>query len=1113
MARAASPGRLAALVLLLGWTLGIRPAMAEAVGIKAAPHEGHGRIVFNWKDPVTFTATIAEGRLVVRFGRPIEASLGVVVNALPSYVRDAKTGPDGRSASFGLTGKFGLRSFDLGSAVVVDILDRADVAKQPDGAALKAAQAARVPIRSGEHPGYSRIVFDWPGKVGYRVSQQSGKAVVVFDRPALVDLGALKGGQLDRLKNIAASAGDENLRITLTIPANTLIKDFTSGNSVVIDIAEASPAEVASAIKARPAEAPEPIAKTPTPAKPPPAPAKPSPPATAAPRPLVPGATAPAPAAQPVPVVTAEQAAPFQGLPGVSIQAPPAPAAGKPLANAVGSIRLDWTEPVAAAVFRRAGNLWMVFDKPAQLDLAKLRTTAGAAISQVESVPTPRGIALRLTTPAGINPRLRRDGFAWIFDFAVQEFAPQTAIEVKAQPQSPTGARMFLPVAEPGEAIVLTDPAVGDNLVVVPVIPIGHSIAQTFEYPQLAILPSAQGIAIQLRADDIRVRPLRQGVELTSTGTFYLSPVSAEAQAGAKIEGASRPLARILNLERWQHFSLDDFNKEKQSLQRAIITAKGPKRERARIDLSGFYLAHGFGAESLGVLHSIELDRPQANDEPELRLHRGAASFLMARLRDASDDLFHASLDGNDEGAFWRAAVMAGEGDLTAAHGQFKRANAILRPYPKALKIPLGLLVTEAAIEVGDVKLASNQIEILSLAEPSEKERAQIDYVEGRLRELAGDFDGAVSKWEGVQTGPHRPSAARASVARAELLLKMKSITRLEVIEELEKLRFAWRGDEFEFALLRRLGELYIEEGIYRDGLRTLRQAATYFRTHEKAPEVTQMMTDTFSRLYLESAADSLPPVTAIALYEEFKELTPAGERGDEMIRKLADRLVNVDLLAPAEALLESQVQFRLKDLERARVGTRLAVVYMLDRDPEKALETLKTSEIPNLPEALAQQRLHLKVRAFADLNRFDEALELIKEDKSLDADRLRAEIYWENKDWANASQALRRIVKDTGAKPNAPLDDSQARKVLDLAVALTLGNNERAVARLKADFGPAMDAGPFKDAFRLIANPQVKEDFDISRIPGKVAEAENFRTFMAEYRQRLKSQGLSAIN
>ncbi len=43
--------------------------------------------------------------------------------------------------------------------------------------------------------------------------------------------------------------------------------------------------------------------------------------------------------------------------------------------------------------------------------------------------------------------------------------------------------------------------------------------------------------------------------------------------------------------------------------------------------------------------------------------------------------------------------------------------------------------------------------------------------------------------------------------------------------------------------------------------------------------------------LFLAGKGDALPPIAALGLFYDFRELTPIGRRGDEMIRRLADRL------------------------------------------------------------------------------------------------------------------------------------------------------------------------------------------------------------------------------
>lgn len=1180
------------LALASAWLLAAAPVSAEPVKVRAAPHQGYGRIVFNWPSPVPYTAALDGTRLTVRFGRPIEGDLGPAVRGLRKYLRAGEMAPDGRTAIFTTSGPFEVRAFDLGVAVVVDLVDpvtTARVASEPVPAEARASRPAAsaaqpqaptgpaLGVRTGEHEGYSRIVFDWPRRVGYAVDRSGGSAVVTFDRPARPNVGRVQARPPKFLRGIQTAIENGGLKVTLRIPETSRIRHFRSGPKVAIDILAPSPDEPPVAAKPEPPRpqkraepekpaqpAPRIAAKPETPAAPAPAGQQPPPAAATVPETdtppaelaakTEPSANAPSatlsgdgvaenrtpesgtpagPAAPPMPLVPVKPTAltpPAQTASASPTVTPPADAgegnrlaptttaeaadsgpSGPPPAGAV-TLRIDWSEPVAAAVFRRADHLWVAFDKPTDVDLAALKSSGGNAIRDVRRMPDENATVLRFDTVAGVNPTLRRDGLAWLLDFQKQPLQPQSPIETNVQPSSPVGARLFLPVPQPGKALSIFDPEVGDTLVVVPVIPLGHGVAERREYPQVNLLPTGQGVVVRPTIDSVRIRPLRQGIELTSTDRLQISQVTPEAAAGSKL-ASTRPLTRILDFEKWRESDISDFIPQRRELQSAIVNAKGPEKEKARLDLARYYLALGFGAEALGVLDTIADERSGVLNDPKFRALRGSANFLLARIREAEDDWYHESLNNNDEATFWRASMAAMQGDHVRASRVLRRMTGLLRAYPQPLRLPLSLTATEAAVEVGDMQQASHLIDVLTLGRQKPKEDAQIAVVEGSLKKLIGDFEGAIVKWEQAEDSVHRPSRAKAIVAKTELLLELERITGAEAVEEYEKLRFTWRGDDFEFALLRRLGQLYIGEDDYRNGLRTLRQAATHFRGHPEAKAVTQEMTDAFARLYLQGAADVLPPVTAIALYDEFKELTPPGDKGDEMIRKLADRLVAVDLLDRGAGLLDEQIEFRLKGEQKARVGTQLALIRIIAEQPERALVALDASAGNGLPDELTLMRRHLRARALIQLEQTDQSLALLEDDDSMGAERLRAEIHWGRQDWPKAAQSLGRLVRAEGIKAGQEeLTEKQAVAVLNLAIAMTLAGNERGVIRTRTDFRAAMDATPYRDAFRLITSPNSGSLSDIRNLAVKVRDAENFQSFIAEYREQLKTKNLSEL-
>ncbi len=972
-------------------------------------------------------------------------------------------------------------------------------------------------VRTGEHPGYSRIVFDWTGPVGYRLIHGGREVTVEFDRSARFDFAKLGRRPARTIARAEARSTETGVAVVLAVAEGAQVRDLRAGYKIVVDVfARADPpaagpeaaglgrpfgegpaageAELTAEVASGGPEAPTVRVVPPL--------------AAAAPLSLLPGRPG-------VPGVDSDREAEKAGRAEAPPERPSVPAtvASRSAATAAATLRFDWSEPVAAAVFRRVGYLWVVFDAGARHDLASLRAAAADVITGIEQLPVERATVLRLVTRGAVSPGLRRDGLAWLIDFGRQPLAPTSPLEPTIETEGPGTTRIAVPIAEPGEPISFTDPEVGDRIVVVPVVPLGHGIGRGYDYPEVRLLATAQGVAIVPRIDDLVVRSLKSGIELASTKGLELSPVPAEVRQRARLERRSEA-ARVLDLGRWREATPQAIRAERRRLLLAAAgAAEGEEREAHRLALAELSLAQGDAAEALGVLTVVAGDRPAVDGDPRFRLLRGAALMLLGRLPEARGDLFHGSLGDSDEGALWQAALSIAEGGGSIGSA-LKRGGTVAQDYPRVLRIPLGLLVAEGAIADGDVAEARRHLDVLRIEPLDRRLSGRLEFLEGRLLEASGEFDLAVDRWKESERGHDRPSRARSALARVALEVERDRILRTEAIEQLESLRYAWRGDAFEFQLLSRLGELYLAEGDYPRALRTLRQAVTVFPDQPGVQAITEQMAGTFQRLYLDGLADSLAPLAAIALFDEFRELTPAGDKGNEMIRKLADRLVAVDLLGRAASLLEDQVRHRLDGEDKARVGARLALVNLLDRKPEAALAALAMSAVETLPEALARQRAHLEARSLAETGRSDDALALLEADASLDAELIRADIHWRTRDWPAAAQALNRVARLTGALPGHSLDEAQARYLLNRAVALTLGGDGRALKRLSERYGQAMNATSYRDAFRLIADAGPKSLTDLNRaVTSRVEDAENFQTFLAAYQDRVRKGGLSAIN
>jgi hypothetical protein len=205
-------------------------------------------------------------------------------------------------------------------------------------------------------------------------------------------------------------------------------------------------------------------------------------------------------------------------------------------------------------------------------------------------------------------------------------------------------------------------------------------------------------------------------------------------------------------------------------------------------------------------------------------------------------------------------------------------------------------------------------------------------------------------------------------------------------------------------------------------------------------------------------------------------------------------------------------VKYRIKGPEKSRVGMRLAMIRLLDKKPELALEALRASSEPGLPEELVAERRLLEARALSGLGRHGEALALIRGDPSPAADLLRADIHWGEREWARAARALARLVDDE-VPEDSGLGEALGLTVLRLAVALSLSEDRAALTGLRERYGPAMDGTPFGDHFRVITAAPAGDVMTVAAIAARVAEVDWFKAFMVSYRERLQGAEVAAVN
>ena len=278
------------------------------------------------------------------------------------------------------------------------------------------------------------------------------------------------------------------------------------------------------------------------------------------------------------------------------------------------------------------------------------------------------------------------------------------------------------------------------------------------------------------------------------------------------------------------------------------------------------------------------------------------------------------------------------------------RRKSIIEVYPVWVQQKFLFAAIRAALEASDVPLAQRYLEQITFAALSVRGRDALSTLPGPHRRGAGPHDGgarsvrsgdrcrgpADARRSGIQHAascfarpnrsilPRRPKRCRPRRC-CGAAIRSKSIC-----------RSCWPSS---ISSTRTIGLAF----------EITRDAAANNPESKPIQELTLEAEAQFAELFLNGAADQLGDLDALSLYYDFRQLTPAGARGDEMIRNLARRLVKVDLLAQAADLLEYQIDSRLQGAAQAQVAAELALIRIADRNPEGALRVLNRTRIANL--------------------------------------------------------------------------------------------------------------------------------------------------------------------
>jgi tetratricopeptide (TPR) repeat protein len=928
-------------------------ARADTVSVNTAG--GYARLLFTFTPKAHVNAKVDGGVLTLSFDRKTDVSAAALTQDMSAFAGGGRVDANGRTYRFALAQPMRIHQSASANQIAVDLIPDSFTGVPPDlpppppppPKTVDVSTLPMIAVRSGAYQNFTRLVFDWPHDVKYAVFPGAGKLGIRFEALARVDVSSIARFAPPWVKNASWRVENQGTIVEFDTDQASGFHDFRDGSKVVIDVlaprtdadtyhppgggkatitALTPVAGKTSAVSA--AQAAEIAATAQRLAN---ANAPPAPPTT----PPAPAAAAPPPSAATPP--------------------PPADATAAPVQDADGQLTRNGAILTFAgaanrgsAVFMRGLTAWIVLQGAAPLDAVKLKNSLGTFPVAVEAASANGVSELRITfaQPEQIGAHADGSNLKVVIGSQVDE----TPIAIGFSRNQDDATHSSLSTLLPGAThpVTLTDPVAGDQLVLVPAAA-GRAMLGPHDYVEFGVLKTASGLALAPYIDDLSVSIDRTRVTITHPGGLALTPPTmpvADSPAAIAARGGS---PSFLDFASWGKFTGGSFLNTERRLRAATARLKPVDAQHARLVLARFYLANGFSAEAIGLVNLMQQQDPALQSDRQLQTIRAAAEYEMGRYRDAHNDLSGAAFDADRHAAYWRGLIEAAQEDWDNARADLDRAEPVLNQYQPDWQARQRIAKAQAALGQGHLEVADAAIARLP-ANIAPDLQTEANVVRARLLAAENRGHEAGLLFDTVEKSGDAQAAAESIYYRTDAALKAGVMTSDAAIATLERLRFRWRGDLLEMKTLRKLASLYFAKQRWRDGLHTLRIAAAAFPNDDISRKAQDDMRAAFHDLFIGGKADKIQPIEALAIFYDFIDLTPIGPDGDEMIRRMSERLVAQDLLDPAADLLSYQIDKRLDGVARAQVATRLAMIYLMDQKPQKALDTIRTTQISTLP-------------------------------------------------------------------------------------------------------------------------------------------------------------------
>ena len=781
------------------------------------------------------------------------------------------------------------------------------------------------------------------------------------------------------------------------------------------------------------------------------------------------------------------------------------------------SLEFPISTKVASAAFEREGYFWLVFNNKENIDISSIKDF----FMDVKIIPDKKNLIIRFAHNLSGEIKSESKNDKWIFKLSRNKSTLLMPITTLMEYSNPGSLGLAFLVEKKADLVRVVDPDIKDYITIIPMGKVSSGIAIKRNFIDFNLPKTAQGLVVIEKSDNIKVGSHDNYVEIISSNYVSdleigsdISDISRDALEDS-IMPSTRNTKTLLPYFDGIRYLDENFSNDKAALFRAIAKSGSVEEiNKNRFNLLRFFFKHNFFKEAGISLSLIERSNPKFFESNiRLRFLKGVLYALnnnnIYAVRIFNDIINDPKLSKSflDEVNLWINYNLSLQDADMGKMGYVKNANKFIFTYSSKLQWKIVLAELEYLLKQKNIsKQDFNDITYIldNMSNPPDIHTKYFEdslaFFVGKYYAVKGDtniakgyFKKLINNWQ----DSHNRSRSEFELVKIEE--KTGLLSRESAIKRLEKISSLWRGGNLEYDIMLVMADFYKKDRKLVHAMRVYNYILHNFPRHSKDIDVTNNIAKLFNNIFKPGGyVEILDDFTVVSLFNEFRELTPIGSSGDQIVISIAKRLLNLDLLDSAEKLLRYQVDYRLKFDEKVSIANNLSLLYIMNDKSEKAVEILNKTDKYNYSYEEYLERLRIKAHAFIQQKKYSEVLKLISQDRSFDADLLREEVYFKEEKWNNLMPMLELKLKDK-LNTKTEFGEYEAKDIVKLAIAYAMTDNKKKLNYMKNNLKIANEN--IKNVINYLS--YYPEDIDYSDIAVS-SGITHFSEFLDIYKKKL---------